>query len=675
MSKGVASSYRIGLLASGLFLCFGALGVRLVWLHVIDRDSLLKTIVKTRTQLIVEQARRGDIRDRNGGILATSHSRIVLGIDPAAVRPQDEKKFGQLAALIGVPEAEIRRLANTKFRVVAPKDEQPATKPGGSAAPITVNLGSAPGGGLLREKRDDSPASPRAEIPALPSRAAESEPAAGGDDDADIDPSPDESGRRIIRWARLGEDISEELNSAVQKLGLTCIVPNRVYRRAYPNNQLAAHVLGYVNRQQQPVSGIEAHADFYLRGQNGWSVGERDGRGRPLAQFNTRKVPPADGYTVYLSIDTIVQDIVDQELAYLAQKFEPLKATIIVSDPQTGFIWGLGNHPTFDPNEYNKVPKDEIVRLKNVAVADIYDPGSVFKIVPAAAALEERLVTPYSIFDCTLETVTHKGRVVSLPSEDHAMGRLNVSEIISRSSNKGAAQLGLLLGEERLHRYARAFGFGGKLGYPGNIEVSGILHSHKNWKPIDITRIPMGHSISSTVLQMHQAMSVIAAGGVLLRPQIIQKIHDASGEEVYQFGRDEMGRAVSEEAARAVAVMLTGVTKKGGTAVEAAIEGYDVAGKTGTSQKFIHGEWSKKHHVASFVGFFPASDPLVAISVVVDDADHRAPNGVAYGRTVAAPSFKRIGERLIPILSKINSHRAPSVPPSGLFAAHEGGRR
>ena len=657
MSKGFASNYRIVLLATGLFGCFCALGTRLVWLHVIDRDSLLKTIVKTRTQLIVEHAKRGDIRDRNGGVLATSHSRIVLGIDPTAVTPKDEKKFPQLAALIGVPEGEIRRIAATKFRFVSVKaaaDEKPA----GISGPIKLTLGSEPLAAAPAEKADEA-------VPA-PDDA---------DEDVDLDPTPDQTGRRAIRWAKVCEDVSEELNTEIQKLGLKCIAPNRVYRRTYPNNQLAAHILGYVNRQQQPVSGIEAYSDFYLRGQNGWSVGERDGRGRPLAQFNTRKVPPADGYTVYLSIDTIVQDIVEQELNYLAQKFEPLKATIIVSDPRTGFIWALGNYPSFDPNAYNKVPKEEMARLKNVAVADVYDPGSVFKIVPAAAALEERLVTPHTIFDCTLDKVSYGGRVLGLPGEDHAMGNLSVSEIISHSSNKGAAQLGMLLGEKRLYNYARAFGFGGKLGYPGNIEVSGILNPYQKWYPIDITRIPMGHSVASTVLQMHQAMSVIAADGVLLRPQIIQEIRDSEGEEVFRFGREEVGRAVSAETARAVAKMLVGVTREHGTAQEAAIEGYDVAGKTGTSQKFIDGEWSKRHHIASFVGFFPAREPLVAISVIVDDADHRTPNGVAYGRTVAAPSFKRIGERLIPILSKIQSQREPAARPRGVFAANEGGRR
>jgi cell division protein FtsI (penicillin-binding protein 3) len=269
----------------------------------------------------------------------------------------------------------------------------------------------------------------------------------------------------------------------------------------------------------------------------------------------------------------------------------------------------------------------------------------------------------------------YNGRMLSLPGEDHHMGELTVSEIISHSSNRGAAQLGMKLGEARLYRYARAFGFGGKLGFPVGGEVSGILNPYKEWYPIDITRIPMGHSVSSTVLQMHQAMTVIAADGMLLRPQIISEIRDASNEVVYRYAAAEIGRAVSVQTARQVALMLMGVTKPGGTAVEAAIEGFDVAGKTGTSQKFIDGEWSKKHHIASFVGFFPAGRPQVAISVIVDDADHRAPNGVAYGRTVAAPSFKRIGERLIPILP-IRYIQSPNPPVSpSLIAANQGGRR
>lgn len=649
MSKGFASSYRIVLLASGLLVCFGGLGVRLVWLHVIDRDSLLKTITRVRHQLIPEVARRGDILDARGALLATSSSRRVVGVDPTMLRPQDQRLWPELAALIGMPEPELRRIFLTKYREPAPTTPAFAASAVAKPAGLVLNFDS-----------------PVVRTPPVSGEEAE------GADDTEVDPTPDEKGRRMIRWAKLRDDIPEKLYGEIMKLGIKGVYGDHVYRRTYPNQQLAAHIVGYVNKQEEAVAGMEAYADFYLRGQNGWRVGERDGRNRELPQFLARRVPPSDGYAVQLSIDTIVQDIVEQELTYIATKFEPLKASIIVSDPRTGFILAMGNYPTFDPNEYNKVPTSEQVRMKNVAVADIYDPGSVFKIVPAAGALEERLVVPQKVFNCDIEKIVHRGRTIPLPGEDHHMGELSVSEIISHSSNRGAAQLGILLGEERLHRYAQLFGFGAKLGFPVGGEVSGKLNPYKSWYPIDITRIPMGHSISSTVLQMHQAMTVIAAGGVLLRPQVIREIRDASNEVVYRFDRAELWRAVSAQTASQVATMLTGVARKGGTAAEAAIEGFDVAGKTGTSQKFIDGEWSRKHHIASFVGFFPAANPQIAISVVVDDADHKAPGGVAYGRTVAAPSFKRLGERLIPICN-VHSSSQPARP--SLVAANQGGRR
>jgi cell division protein FtsI (penicillin-binding protein 3) len=649
MSKGFASSYRIVLLASGLLVCFGGLGVRLVWLHVIDRDSLLKTIAKVRYQVIPEVARRGDILDARGSLLATSSSRRVVGVDPMSLRPQDEHLWPQLAGLIDLPEAELRRIFLTKYREPASPTPAPAASASAKPAGLVFKVQPSP-----------------AEVAAAPI------PDSTEEDETDVDATPDDKGRRAIRWVKLRDDVPEKLYEDVMKLGIKGVYGDHAYRRAYPNKQLAAHIIGYVNRQQEAVAGIEAYADFYLRGQNGWRVGERDGRNRELPQFLDRRVPPSDGYSVMLSIDTRVQDIVEQELTYIATTFEPLKASIVVSDPRDGFILAMANYPTFDPNEYNKIAKEEQVRMKNVAVADIYDPGSVFKIVAAAGALEERLVVPQTVFNCDLEKVVHLGKVLSLPGEDHHMGNLSVSEIISRSSNRGAAQLGIKLGAARLYDYSRRFGFGGKLGFPVGGEVSGILNPYKDWYPIDITRIPMGHSVSSTVLQMHQAMTVIASGGVLLRPQVISQIRDASNEVVYRFARVESGRAVSARTAAQVATMLVGVTKEKGTAVEAAIDGYDVAGKTGTSQKFIDGEWSKKHHIASFVGFFPANNPQIAISVIVDDADHRAPGGVAYGRTVAAPSFKRIGERLIQIRD-IKSYTQPARP--SLIAANQGGRR
>jgi cell division protein FtsI/penicillin-binding protein 2 len=191
--------------------------------------------------------------------------------------------------------------------------------------------------------------------------------------------------------------------------------------------------------------------------------------------------------------------------------------------------------------------------MRNVAVADIYEPGSVFKIVAASGALEEGLTRPNEVFDCGLDKITYANRargtelVLKLPGEDHHMGNLTVAEIIAHSSNKGAAQLGMRLGEEKLYNYARAFGFGRTHGFPVGGEVGGILRPWKDWNPVDITRIPMGHTIAATALQMHQAMSVIANDGVLMRPQVIRGITDASGARVFAYDGMEVGRAVSAE--------------------------------------------------------------------------------------------------------------------------------
>jgi cell division protein FtsI/penicillin-binding protein 2 len=663
MSKGFASSYRIVLLAGGLFTCFAGLGARLVCLHVVDREAWLPKLEKTRQQFTEKKARRGDIyswdtlNKTQGVVLATSRPMIALRVDPGALveTPKEMQKWPQLAALIGMPEAELRRIFTTKFR------EPSSTAPAAAASPV-----SAAAGLVFNFNFGKTAAATAAAAPA------------NEDDDEELDPEADAQGRHAIRYAKLREEIPESLYEQIQQLDLKGIIGERVYRRVYPNRQLAAHLLGYVNREERPLAGIEFYTDFYLRGQSGWQEGERDGRGRPLAQFSTRDVPKADGFNVVLSIDAKVQDIVEQELDYIAKKYQPLKASIVVSNPRTGFLLGMANYPSFDPNEYNLVPKDEESRMKNVAVTDVYEPGSVFKIVAASAALEEGLVNADTRFDCMLDKIDYKGRTRGLPRDDHRYDHdLSVAEIISHSSNRGAAQLAMRVGDEKYYGYVRAFGFGGKLGFPIGGEVTGTVHrfDSRDW---DITRVPMGQAVTATVLQMHQAMSTIASGGVLYRPQIIRRITTASGETVFDYPAVELKRVISPRTAQTMAQLLMGVASVDGTAPEAAIPGFDVAGKTGTAQKYIDGKPSDRHHVASFVGFFPAQpapgERQVAISVIVDDADAHAPNGVAYGAKVAAPSFKNIGLKLIPILDIHPTHNNSSAR-FPLVAATEGGRR
>ncbi|HVU23507.1 MAG TPA: penicillin-binding protein 2, partial [Opitutus sp.] len=507
-------------------------------------------------------------------------------------------------------------------------------------------------------------------------KPADAEPAADAatDDDTEVDDAADGGGERPIRWAKLCDNVSESTYDRIRALDIKGVYGNRVYRRAYPHNSLAAHIIGYVNKSGTAMDGIERYADFYLHGRDGWREGERDGRGHEIAQFRTREVPAADGYEVKLSIDLGVQHIVEEELQLIAQKFQPLKATVIVSDPRTGFILALANYPTFDLNEYNKVPREDLRAMRDIAITDQYEPGSCFKIVAASGGLNENLITPDTIFDCSFDKIEYRGRVRGLAPEDHHFAdphHVPLTQVLSYSSNRGAAQIAMLLGDQRFYDYARAFGFGQPTGFPLPGEIDGMMAPPEKWDGLTITRMPMGHSVAATPLQMHMAMGVIASGGLLLRPQIIREIRDTTGRVVYSYDTVVKRRVVSERTARTMARMLMGVASDHGTAPTAAIPNYEVAGKTGTTQKIIDGRYSDRHHVASFVGFFPADLPpdrprtpgpdQVAISVIVDDADAHAPGGVAYGTSVAAPSFKHIGEQLIQYLD-IKPVYAPAGP-------------
>ncbi|MFM1851118.1 MAG: hypothetical protein RIS54_802 [Verrucomicrobiota bacterium] len=618
MSRGFASNYRIFLLSFCVFLALAGIGTRLVFLHVLDRGELLGYIERVRRQVIVEPARRGNIYDSRQHLLAANQSMYNMGVDPQVLRPEDSAKWPELARLLNLPLAKLERIMTTTTRRVR----------------VRTPADAAAGAGVVL--RLDAPVA----------NAAETESDEEGEDDVILADDGTTTEEKAVRWAKLREDLDEATYEQVNALGIKGVYGNRVYRRVYPHNSLASHLVGYVNKAGAAAAGVESYADFYLRGQDGWREGERDGRRRELAQFRTREVQPVDGFNVILSTDIIIQHMVEEELEALARKFKPDKATIIVSDARTGFILAMGNYPNFNLNEFNKAPLDV---QRNFAITDQLDPGSTFKIVPAAGALNEGLVRPNTRFDCSLESIEYRGAVRRFMPDDHKYDHLlTVSEIISRSSNIGAAQLGMLLGEQRLHNYARKFGFGEKSGFPFGGEISGLLNPVERWSGIDITRIPAGYSISATPLQIHYAMGVIASGGELHRPQIIRQIRDSSGEVVYSFDTAVRRRVVSREVAAQVATMLQGVARPGGTAVEAAIPGYEVAGKTGTAQKLINGAYSKRHHVGSFVGFFPASRPEVVISVIVDNA--KVPGGSAYGRVVGAPSFKKIGEQLIQYL-------------------------
>ncbi len=630
-ARGFAHNLRLHLLAGAVVASFAVVAARLVELHVLDREHYLSQIQDARHRVVADPARRGDILDARGDLLATTRTDLTLAIDPWAL-----------------PE----KIAAQKFaaRQAAFETEQRAAR-----AALADLLGL-----------------PAATVEAAYAPAWKDVPVTedNADDAAD--------GRVRMRYVKLLEGVTEEQFARIQALRLpgkkdpvriAGLTHERRFRRIYPHGELAAHVLGYVNKEDVPSGGVEAFADPYLKGLAGWREIERDGKRVELAQFRQREVPAADGWGVVLSIDCAVQHIAEQEMSALVAKFDPAKATIIVSDARTGFLLALANHPTFDLNKFGTTPLE---KQRNIAAADLIEPGSTFKIVPLAAALNEGLVTPASKFDCSLESMVYNGKPRRFMRDDHRYDHpLSLGEVISRSSNIGTAQIGMMLGDRRLYDYARSFGYGERSGFPLGREEPGLLADPARWSGIDITRIPAGYSIAATPLQIHYGMGVIASGGHLLRPQVIRQVLDASGEPIYSFRPAVRRTVLAPATAEAMARMLQKVASPDGTAKVAALPGFEIAGKTGTAQKLIDGRYSERHHVGSFVGFFPASRPRVVISVIVDDG-HPPGGGTAYGSVVAAPSFRRVAEQLVQYLD-IKPVAAPGATLAALAA--EGGRR
>jgi cell division protein FtsI (penicillin-binding protein 3) len=654
MSKGYASNSRIGLLAFGVLLSFGVLGVRLVDLHVFAGPSRLRAASRARNLSFPLPAQRGVITDTLGNKLAMNVPEYQFGVDPQSLRSSDEAKWPELAQLLQVPLAEIEETFRRKVRGPA----RSASGPADAALTIKFNP-TAPVAEIAPEPLEEE------KLPALAGLPA-ADPAVRPAAPATAEPAE-------IKWAKLGDPVQDEVRKQVMALGIKGVYANETYRRVYPQKQLAAHLIGYVNKSSEPGAGIEMAYDYYLRGLNGWQESERDGRSREMAQFRGRVVAPRNGYSLRLSLDSVIQQFVEDELRSIATQYQPAGATIIVSDARTGFLLALANYPTFDLNTYNLVPKDQQASMKNIAVTNQLDPGSTFKIVTLSGAINEGVVTSESRFDTTKHTVLIDGKDVPFMEDDHhSEGPMSVAQIIAQSSNNGTAQLGLLLGKERLYAYARAFGFGERtnLGFGG--EIPGQLTPWQKWRGKDFTRIPAGYSVSVTPMQIHYAMATIASGGLLLQPQVVQEILDPAGKPVFVASTASKRRVLSQSSARTMAQLLMGVASPEGTAKAAAIEGYQVAGKTGTAQKIINKVYSTQNHIGSFSGFFPATDPRVVVTVIVDDA--KLPGGkVNYGAAVAVPSFHRVANKLISYLNIRPPGGAPLV--GQRLAAVQGGGR
>ena len=453
----------------------------------------------------------------------------------------------------------------------------------------------------------------------------------------------------------LKRQVSPDEAAQIQALNLQGIGMFYEPRRYYPQGQLASQVIGFVGRDSEGLEGLELRYNDYIRGETGSSVSERDALGRRVLVEGVEGLQIPPGGDIQLTLDTSIQHLAEKELEASIRKYRAKAGVAIAADPRTGEILALANYPTFNPND---LADHNAQQRRNRAVTDSYEPGSTFKTIVAAAALEEGVVDREDLFFCEYGKFSYAGKIIH---DTHSYGWLPFSKILQVSSNIGFTKVADKLKKDRLFKYIDKFGFGQQTGIDLPGEVAGLLRRPESWSGIDLATHAFGQGLSATPMQMVMAYAAVANGGFLMRPYIVRRALSPKGEVLLENQPHVIRRVISEKTARTLASMLKGVTNEGGTGLMANVEGFEVAGKTGTAQKadLANGGYAARKRVASFVGFVPADDPHLVLMVLVDE-----PEVNVYGGVVAAPVFQNIARGALRHLDV-----APSQPASVPVAA------
>lgn len=425
--------------------------------------------------------------------------------------------------------------------------------------------------------------------------------------------------------------------------------------RSYPQGDLLCHVLGFVNYDGVGSAGLEQSLETRLRGNPGVLVSRLDGRHHEVYGCRTVDMPGKDGADVELTIDQNLQYMLEKALTCAVERNHAKAGWAIMQRVKTGEILALVSRPGFDPNVFRAATDEQKL---NRAIGYTYEPGSTFKVGIIAAALNEGIITPDTIFNCENGKWLYQNKILR---DYHPYGQLSVADILKKSSNIGAAKIGLMLGNERMDRYLREFNIGRKLGIDLPGEESGILWPLSKWSAISSSRIAIGQGVAVTGLQMLGVVCGIANDGVVMKPYVVKQIVDADGKVVLRNVPQTLGNPIRSDTAAVMRRLLSRVTETGGTGVKAAVEGFKVAGKTGTAQKVVGGHYSETDYMASFVGFLPADNPEIGMIVVIDE-----PQPLHTGGTVSAPVFGEVAEQAARYLGII----PPATAVADIAAGH-----
>ena len=464
-------------------------------------------------------------------------------------------------------------------------------------------------------------------------------------------------GNRSRQFLWVKRHLGDREAARLRALGLGGVHFRSEPQRVYPAGRAASHVVGFTDIDGRGLEGLERRFDTLLTGRPGRRVLYRDGRRRIRPAGPGSEQPARDGYHLVLTIDVAVQGIVEDELDRIMERWKPRAATIIVMEVPTGEVLALGNRPTFDPNRPGRFPPE--ARL-NRAVASTFEPGSVFKPFVVAGALEAGLVS------LDEEIFAHLGYYKPARARglrDHKpFGWLTVRDIVVKSSNIGMAIIGETMGAERLYRTARTFGFGEPTGVELPGEVAGTVHPLSHWNPTSVTRVPIGHEVSVTAVQLVAAFNAIANEGVWVAPRLVRAVVDSQRGRARRLPRPPSRRVLTSAVARTMFKEVLADVVREGTGRRARLTTYEVAGKTGTAQKLLEGRYSHSRFVSSFVCAAPVERPRISVLVTVDEP---TAGSSYYGGTVAAPSAARVVEETLLYLQ---------VPPEGVRLARRPGR-
>jgi cell division protein FtsI/penicillin-binding protein 2 len=575
-----------------VFIGMGVLAYRMHELQIVRHDELYEKARLKYTENRTETGLRGKIFDYSGNLLVGNLPCKDIFADPQTLKTEEEARgiAEYFAKTLGVPEAKLFDRLVQRTRVVVREDGTQRTVPI-LYAPIAQYID------LEQAKRI-------------------------------------EDDMRALGINGPGAGIRNKK-----------VFFRESFKRFYPKNELLANILGFTNLDREkaiPVVGIEKSYHQNMSPSQAKIRYERARDGFPLTYGTREEEEEArNGYNLYLTVQEPIQAILEEELDKLMEKWTPKAAYAVMAEPFTGNILAIAQRPTFNPNDRESMNPEA---WRNRIAEDILEPGSTMKSIAIAGALDYGVVTPTTRFDCEKGHWFYAGKRLT---DSHPMEMLTVSEIVQKSSNIGTAKIALEMGEDNLYQTLRRFGFGSKTGIPLKTETLGIFRPLSRWNSLSITRLPIGYEIGVSPLQLVRAYCALANGGYLVNLNLVDRIEEPKSGITTKMQRGKTSRTFLREGTHHQIVgMMKRVTEEGGTALKAAIEGYEVAGKTGTSKKIVNGTYHSNAYFSSFIGFVPADRPAFVLLVTVDE-----PKGAYYGGTVSAPAFREVSKRTLRYLN------------------------